>query len=417
MAQTPTAEEYERSSTSIIEKLAMSTLMFLCVALLWFYVATLLSLMAGFSRLTRRIRSARELRSPQDLPAVSVVVAARNEAGNLPGLLSCLLHQDYPRDKFEILIVDDRSEDETWDILSRAEREHTLLKAFRITDLSPDFAPKKRALDLAIRSSQSEIILLTDADCTPQPEWVRTVVSFYHEGVNAVLGFSPYRFDTPLPSIVEKMLALDYFSLGAIAAASVGLGRPLTATGTNLSYRRSTFLRAQGFENIKRWVSGDDDLFIQRAVHEKLGGSSYALCQDAFVPAAAPKNWRQFWNQRIRYASKARQYDSEMIAGLVAVYLLNALILAGCISGLFGFWGSFGIALIAWIIKAGVEYAFLAQASVGFGQQHLLKYFLPTEILHPIYVTVFGLLGLFARYRWKGAKFSKRVPIQPNSRS
>ncbi|MBI4428806.1 MAG: glycosyltransferase [Ignavibacteriales bacterium] len=381
--------------------------------LLFFYAAVLLALMWGFSRLSRDIdkRSVPSLSAA--LPSVAVVVAARNEARNLPRLLSCLMQQEYPADRLQVIIVDDRSEDETWEILERAERDHSSLTALRITDLLPDFAPKKRALDLAIRSSESEIILLTDADCTPPPTWVRATVSYYRDGVNAVLGFSPYRFDARLPQLAEDMLSLDYFSLGAIAAASVGLGRPLTATGTNLSYRRSTFLQAQGFENIKRWVSGDDDLFIQRAVHEKLGGFSYALSPDAFVPAAAPSTWRQFWNQRIRYASKARQYDVEMIVGLVAVYLLNAFIVAGIVSVFMGQWSFFGLALAAWIIKAALEYVFLLQASRGFGQRQLLKYFLPTEIFHPLYVAVFGFLGLFARYRWKGAMFSKRVPIPP----
>lgn len=383
--------------------------MFFLATLLIFYAAVLGLLMKGFSDLSKNLKGRKATSSPESFPSVSIVVAARNEARNLPRLLSCLLQQNYPGEKLEVLIVDDRSEDETWDILIRAERAHRSLKALRVTDLLPDFAPKKRALDLAIRSSRGEIVLLTDADCTPPPTWVRTTVSFYRDGVNAVLGFSPYRFDKPLPRIVESMLALDYFSLAAIAAASVGLGRPLTATGTNLSYRRSTFLQAEGFENIKRWVSGDDDLFIQRAAHEKLGRFSYALSPNAFVPAAAPMSWQQFWNQRIRYASKVKQYDVEMIAGLVAVYLLNALIVFGSLSPFWNAWSFFWPAVASWGMKSVLEFSFLRQASRGFGQEGLLKYFLPTQFLHPLYVTVFGLLGLFARYRWKGAMFSKKI--------
>lgn len=366
-------------------------------------------LMVGSTRLVERIRTQKLEQSDVMLPTVSVVVAARNEAHNLQRLLPALFNQNYPKEKIEVIVVDDRSSDGTWEVVTRAQREHHNFKVLRISASLEDFAPKKRALDQGIRSSSGEIILLTDADCTPPPPWVRTMVAFYRDGVNVVLGYSPYRFDVPTPNWIRGMLALDYFSLGAIAAASIGLGRPLTATGTNLSYRREIFLRAEGFEKIKRWVSGDDDLFVHLTAKERLGAYSFALAGEAYVPAAAPTTWKQFWHQRIRYASKGTHYQPSMVLGLIAVYLLNGYIATSVVAIVLAWsdWGWMGIA--AWCIKSAFEYLFLRQSAIAFGEQHLLPYFLPTALLHPFYVTVFGFLGVLGNFQWKGGAFRKRV--------
>ena len=380
--------------------------------LLGFYLLALIALMVGCARFHRRVRQRRIPADEMHLPTVSVVVAARNEAGNLPRLLACLLHQEYPKDKLEIVVVDDRSDDGTEGLLSKMMAGHDNLKSIRISDERLDFAPKKRALDLGIRSSTGEIVLLTDADCSPPPTWVRAMVGFYDEGVMVVLGYSPYRFDVPTLRLLRGMLALDYFSLAAIAAASIGLGRPLTATGTNLSYRKEAFLLANGFERIKQWISGDADHFVHLAARENLGKFSFALNREAFVPAAAPTSWKQFWHQRIRYASKGTHYEPMMVIGLASVYLLNVfIVLAACLT-LAGFDDVAWPGLSAWGVKSLFEYAFLRQAAIVFGERSLLRYFLPTALLHPLYVTAFGFLGLLGSFRWKGSRFRKLVSQQ-----
>ncbi|MGH2567675.1 MAG: glycosyltransferase family 2 protein, partial [Bacteroidota bacterium] len=247
-----------------------------------------------------------------------------------------------------------------------------------------------------------EIILLTDADCTPPPSWARAIVGLYRDGVAGVVGYSPYRFDAQMPALLRGMLALDYFSLFAIAAASAGFGRTLTASGTNLSYRKQLFLDAGGFETIKQWISGDDDLFLREVAEKKLGRFVFALGPRAYVPAAAPTSWRQFWNQRIRYASKSLHYSAAMTAGLLAVYLFNLTILVGLILAALGETDLLLPSAGLWVAKAVLEMSFLTHAAALFGEERLLNYFLPTAILHPLYIVVFGFLGLFGKFRWKG---------------
>lgn len=380
--------------------------LFVLIGLAVFYAAALMVLRGGLRKLSARMLPLESNHTP---PLVSIVVAARNEAHNLPRLLSSLTAQDYPAEKLEIIVVDDRSEDETWSLLEEAARRHTNIISLRVTDVLPTVAPKKRALDLAIRSAKGEIILLTDADCTPPPTWARTMVQYYRDGVAGVVGYSPYRFDVPLPALLKGMLALDYFSLFAVAAASSGYGRMLTASGTNFSYRRQVYFTAGGFESIKQWVSGDDDLFLHEIQKKKLGTFVFALDPLAYVPAAAPTSWRQFWHQRIRYASKGRHYGLEMTAGLVAVFLFNLLLVGGIGAGFF-FSDNLLLSVSAlWFAKLLLEASFLSHAAAMFQEQHLLRYLIPTAMAHPLYITLFGFLGLFAGFRWKGEEFERRV--------
>lgn len=386
----------------------MNLILLIVCLLLLFYGATLLILMAGFARLRRNVEQ-RPSVSSENLPSVSIVVAARNEAHNLPRLLHSLFAQEYPADKLEIVVVDDRSEDGSWDMLQKAMHHHAHFRALRVADLLPDFAPKKRALDLGIRSASGEIVLLTDADCTPPATWAQAMARCYTGEANIVLGYSPYRFDYEAPFLVRGMLSLDYLSLAAVAAASAGWGRPLTATGTNLSYRREEFLRTNGFEKIKHWVSGDDDLFVHRAAEDGWGRFSFATAPESFVPAAAPSSWHQFANQRARYASKGRDYDLRITLGLLAVYLLNGSLVLGVV-GVVGGISAWALPVfLVWCAKSLFEFLFLARVAFAFREQRLLFYFLPTALLHPWYVSIFGFAGLFGRFRWKGDDFRKTV--------
>ncbi|KAA3657116.1 MAG: glycosyltransferase, partial [Calditrichaeota bacterium] len=344
--------------------------------------------------------------SNSNLPTVAVIVAARNEEHNLPRLLHHLQQLDYPREKLEICIVDDRSTDNSAPILQSAREDMPNLKVLHVRNQIKDFAPKKRALDMAIRATRGEIIMLTDADCSPPPTWIREMLACYKEESAGVIGYSPYRFDKPMPKMLRKMLSLEFFSVAAVAAASVGLGTPATAAGCNLSYRRQTYLRAKGFEGIRHWVSGDDDLFILKVAEMKIGTWSYGLSPEAFVPAAAPSTWRAFWNQRIRYAGKGAHYALPFVTALVAVYLFNVM-LATSVPALFaGFTTFANVTIVAWLVKSLFEWRFLYTASKSYKNSHLLTWYIPTALLHPFYITIFGFMGTFSRFTWRGDEFA-----------
>ena len=377
------------------------------ILVLAFYLIALVLAKIGLHRLLKRQKQRPRHKSNADLPTAAIIVSARNEANNLPALIRCLTRQNYPREKLEICIIDDRSDDESWAILQQAMAEHPNLLALRIDDELPYFAPKKRALDRGIRQTQGEILLFTDADCRPAPSWVREMLSFYDAGTALVAGYSPLYFRKRLPRLIEGILSLALFSIAAVAASAIGLGRPLTAAGGNLSYRRKTYFAAGGFEPISQWISGDDDLFVQQVARKHLGTFAYATAPGAFSPTEAPKSWQEFHNQRIRYASKSRHYHPAMTAALVAVYGLNAFIVFGGLSLALGATATGLAAVAAWLLKSLAEYSFIRQAAMVLGERRLLLYFWPTALLHPPYIVVFAFLGLFAKFKWKNETFAK----------
>jgi cellulose synthase/poly-beta-1,6-N-acetylglucosamine synthase-like glycosyltransferase len=387
----------------------ISAILLLLTAL---YCTVLMWLMAGLYKLVEQRTTPQPETSDENLPAVSVVVAARNEAHNLPRLIRCLQQQDYPEDKIEFLLVDDRSEDDSWQMLCDAENKYSQFRALQIKDTLPGYAPKKRALDRAIRSAKGGTLLLTDADCSPPKTWARSMVRNYRDGVVMVPGYSRYRFDTSTPKILQGILSLDYFSHAAVAAAGIGRGQPLTAAGCNLSYLRKTYFDAGGFESIRHWVSGDDDLFLLKVAIQKIGKFTYALQPESFVPCAAPSSLKQFWHQRIRYASKGLHYSFVMAITLIAVYVLNVSIALALPLLLLGHVYFAKIALIGWGMKSLFEYIFLSRAAAIFLEKKLLKYYLPTALLHPFYISIFALFGAVSRFEWKDKKAPKTRKVE-----
>lgn len=337
------------------------------------------------------------------LPTVSLIVCAKNEEHRLPKLLQALAKQEYPTAKLEICLADDRSTDRTGEIIKEFAASHPNVIPLRIDDTLPDFAPKKRAIDTAIRHASGEIILLTDADSTPGPRWVHEMAAAFTPNVVMVCGYSPY---VPRHSFWQKILALEYFSHAAVAAGGIGAGRPLTCTGSNMAYRRDAYLRLGGFAGIAQWVSGDDDLLLHKMHRAGIGKISYAAHPAAHAPVQPPRSWREFKSQRMRYASKSLHYEPSLTLALIFVYLLNLFICAGLFSAIIGWWKFFVLAFMIAALKAAGEYLFLRRAAKLLDEERLLPTFPLAALLHPFYIVLFAALGQFAKFSWRGELFA-----------
>ncbi|MEK7729276.1 MAG: glycosyltransferase, partial [candidate division KSB1 bacterium] len=335
-----------------------------------------------------------------------IIVCARNEEENLLRLLPALAQQNYPLDKLEICLVDDRSTDRTRALLQAFVTEHSHAKYFRIEDTRADFAPKKRALDNAIRHSTGEIIVLTDADGVPGPNWVAEIVTQFEDGVAMVCGYSPYH---PRANLWQNILALEYFSLAAVAAGSIGAERPLTCTGSNLAYRRSAYFAINGFEGIAHWISGDDDLLLHKMHEQRVGQIKFVAHAAAHVPVHPPRSWKELQARRTRYASKGRHYKLGVSLALAAVYLLNLFLCGGILAASFGEMKIFFFTVVCGLSKAGFEFFYLKQAAQWFGEEDVLRYFPLAALVHPFYVVYFSTRAQFAGFSWRGEAFAARA--------
>ncbi|MFQ5864288.1 MAG: glycosyltransferase [bacterium] len=370
------------------------------VLLITLYVLTLFVLRKGLLNLKYGIN--------KQQPKVSVIIAARNEERHIHKCLMAILSQSYPKTKFEIIVIDDRSEDQTAEIVKNLTVNHRQISLFRIKDGSPYLAPKKRAIDLGIRHATGEIIVTTDADCQPGPNWLMELMKYFDAEVGVVAGFNPYSIENSSAPLFHQILALDYFAMACVAAASAGLGYPTSCSGGNLAYRKQVYLQIGGFHHIGNWISGDDDFFLEQVRENTNWKIHYAVSPKAFVPTEPPENLRALVHQRIRYASKCRHYKAPLTLGLVGVYLLNFLLLVGLfvvpfMPKLFPIW------LFGFLTKTVVEYTFLTRGKKIIQMQFKPVVFFLTALLHPFYIVVAGFLGQFVTFKWKGKRYSAKI--------
>jgi cellulose synthase/poly-beta-1,6-N-acetylglucosamine synthase-like glycosyltransferase len=352
--------------------------------------------------LSRGLNHLEEYHTSERQPPVSVIVCAHNEEKNIAGCLEALTKQDYPEHSIEFIIVNDRSTDDTDKIIDRFIKKDERIKKITISDIADDFAPKKRAIDTAIKNSAGEIILLTDADGRPSPKWVSEMVTHFADNTDMVIGYAPYTIE-PEYSIPKKLLALEYLSHAAVAAASTGIGMPLTCVGTNMGYRRKLYEDVDGFGEYKNILSGDDDLFLTRVREFNRYSIKYVKAKDAQVKNDPPQSMEKFIQQRMRYASKGLIYPKHISIGLAIYFLFNLFLLAGLFFGLFS-QQIFRYTLSAFIIKGLMDFLFMKKAASTLHDLRSMDVFLIGEILHVPYVALFGILGQLKSFKWGGTK-------------
>jgi len=355
------------------------------------YAALLLWLRGGLQRLGKPTLPA--------MPTVSVIVSLHNEAGNLPALMRCLNAQDYPADRLTILLVNDRSTDNTAAMIDEYAGTHAQIDAIHIKETPTAHSPKKHAIATAIDHAEGNIIVTTDGDGLPGPQWIRTLVAKFSPEVDVVLGYAPYRSDGIFNTLFHRLLALEYFSLGAVAAAAVGRDFPLTSNGVNFAYRRSLFQSVNGFGETLTELSGDDDLLLHRFLTLTDAKVAFAADSMAAVPNAPPANLKRFIRQRIRFSSKHAAYPARVMPVLFLVYFTHLWTVISLIAALFlpSLWPQTALILF---FKMACEILLLTQAQQLLESRSLLKYYPLAALPHLFYVVFIPVLAQLLPKRW-----------------
>jgi cellulose synthase/poly-beta-1,6-N-acetylglucosamine synthase-like glycosyltransferase len=333
---------------------------------------------------------------------VSVIIPARNEDKNIQACLSSLKNQTYPVSLLEVLVVDDHSEDSTAEMVKRFPMSNVRL--IHLSDFVTDKlnSYKKKAIEIGIGEASGDWIITTDADCTATPEWIWHVMA-YQEMKSAELIAAPVKL-TARENLLEVFQALDFLTLQGITAAAAYRNLHTMCNGANLAYSKQAFLKVKGFENIDSIASGDDMLLMQKIQERFPGKTAYLKSIKSTVTSAPASNWRAFWQQRIRWSSKADKYgDKKIFRILLLVYFFNLLLLALFILTV---WNSAALlaALLLLLCKTVVEFPFVNSVAKFFGQQKLMVYFIFLQPFHLLYVVSAGFLGKFGSYEWKGRK-------------
>jgi cellulose synthase/poly-beta-1,6-N-acetylglucosamine synthase-like glycosyltransferase len=334
--------------------------------------------------------------------AISVIIPARNEEDNIGACIASLLAQEYPPSLFEVIVVDDHSTDNTASLVRQVNDPRV-----RLISLEEHLAPeerlnayKKKAIEIGVAHSTGSLIVTTDADCTVSSRWLLLLGACYEEK-NPVFIAAPVAYIDET-SFLKRFQSLDFMTLQGITGASVYRKAHTMCNGANLAYSKAVFHEVGGFRNIDAIASGDDMLLMHKMYKRYPDRITFLKSPEAIVRTQPMPTWKAFFNQRIRWASKADKYDDKRIFWVLAlVYLWNAWFLAAGIAAFF----QHALAL-PWIVLIGlktlIELWYLWPVARFFGKETLLWYFPLAQPFHIVYTIIAGWLGKFGTYQWKG---------------
>jgi len=326
---------------------------------------------------------------------LTVIVPVRNEKNELNGLVSALIDQDYPQESYEILFVNDHSEDGSMAVLEELTR---IAKNTRILDLTTGTG-KKAALAEALKQAHNRHIILTDADCRPAKTWLASMAGYFRSN-SAKMLIGPVLY-SHTQGISSRMQSLEYLSLSGVTAGSAGLGNPIMASGANMMFERDSFL--EFLEDADPPAASGEDVFFLLWLKKRYPGKVYYLLSEKAAVFTRPeKGLDEFIAQRLRWVSKSRYYrDTFLVASSLIVYLFNLCLLFSLVAAVFVPGLLYGF-LLMFAAKCIIDLIFLTDVCARFNQRKLLKVFVPVQILYPFYIVFTGSFGHILPYIWKG---------------
>lgn len=348
------------------------------------------------SILLQGIRQARREKKliRETLPGITLIVAMRDEAKTIGNCLEALVVQDYPREKFEILLVDDASHDASLEIAKKWSLHYSFIKVLQNEDKMKWRSSKKAALEYAVANSSGSILLFTDADCTPQPGWAKAMVSCFSERTGLVAGFSPQRAKENVSWSI--FLFVDSLAAAFVSAGSIGLQKGVTCAGRNLAVRTEALQEMNGYQDIPDSLSGDDDFLLQTISQSNNWEVGYCFESASHVDAVGPANFAQFIHQKQRHISAGKHYNLSAQIGFGIYHLLNYLLWISFFVGVFvdAKWIGF------LIIKIIVDYSTLGYFAGRLNRHFPWWGFLCWEIVFPFYNALASPLAFFAKISW-----------------
>ena len=250
---------------------------------------------------------------------ISIIICAYNELENLKKLLPNLYQQDYG--EYEIIVVNDKSNDGTYEFLLEESEANPLLKMVNI-DRTPDHInSKKYAITLGVKVAKYENLLFTDADCIPaSDQWIKSMARSFEDKIQFTLGYSQFKSE---PGFVNTFSRYETQMTGMLCHSFAIAGNPYMGVGRNMGYKKSVFFENNGFNKFQKIVGGDDDLFVNH--YAKGSNTEVCLGQDTLVWSYSKKTIPDYFKQKIRHISVSKYYKAKDKL-LLGMYSLSHLL-------------------------------------------------------------------------------------------
>lgn len=356
---------------------------------LWWFLIPYIGLIMAFVFAWNRRRNINLLPADTTL-FVSIILSVRNEEKTIQSLLYSMQNQTYKN--FELRIVDDSSEDETFSLCSQLSSQFPFMSVQK-----SEYQGKKKSLRQGIYSAHSELIVCIDADVHYPPEWLATLVSFY-QTENADLLIAPVKMKVT-NTFYSKLQALEFLSLQASTGASALFKKAIMCNGANIAFKKDVYLAVQN-ELVDTEVSGDD-MFLLAAIKKMGGKVRYVYSPKAIVDIYPSPSLSDFLQQRMRWVSKSASYsDSDVIfVSFTVLFAQIAIVIAGALAIFNMMFVPIFISLFfsKWVVDSWLLY----KASDFLGQKRLVLYSLLLSLVYPFYVISVACCSMICPIKWK----------------
>ena len=349
-----------------------------------------------------------ELKGLSSENTFSIIIPYRNESENLSRLFKSLSSLNYPTRKFEILLVNDDSKDDSKQIAETFQNDLQELNIQLIDNIRKTNSPKKDAIITAIGISKFDYIATTDADCIVPAKWLQ----FFNECIsvsNSRMIAGPVGFirqsgiKKPYFQNFEEM---DFMSLQASTVGSFGIEKAFMCNAANMCYEKEIFLNEAGFDEDESIASGDD-VFLLQKLRKKGVEVSFIKSEQAAVFTNYQKSVKSLINQRIRWAAKTTSYTSVFakFTGVI-VFLMNLSLIV--FTGLaFLEMIPYQFLMLIFLLKFNADFVLIYKSAKFMNRESLMRHYLWSSIVYPFFSVYVASLSLFSGYEWKGRKFKK----------
>jgi glycosyltransferase involved in cell wall biosynthesis len=363
------------------------------------YLFVILTLYFGFDKVpTLHLKD----RNPAN--KFSIVIPFRNEAKQLPDLLKSICQLNYPNSHFEILFVDDASEDSSADVIHNFFHTHNKQIDYHILD-NQGFSgsPKKDALNLAVKQAKHPYIVTTDADVSLPSYWLDAFDECIQEHHPDFI-VAPVQLHK-INSFLHRFQQLEFLSLQASTIGGFGINKPFMCNGANLCYKKSVFLKISAYDSNNHIASGDDVFLLEAMVKKRPEHIIYLKNELSIVKTKALNTWESVIQQRQRWAAKSSAYTLWVgkLVGII-VFLMNLTIASLPVLVLLQ-QIRLHSALMLLIAKISADFLLIFQSGKFFDQREALRAFLPSSIIYPFFSTFIVFKSLLGSYQWKGRSY------------